>query len=265
MRSFNNQRPLEVQRPVIGISGDVMEIPTGSRHAIRDTYVSAIISAGGIPLFIPATGDLTTTYALYRMVDGLLFTGGADIHPSVYGEPLAGTEVEGISQERDTTELNLAEWSMADDLPILGICRGQQLLNVAAGGTLYQDIPTDLPQSKVDHRGSTHTDDRGLYAHKVDLEPNCGLAAIFGSTEIMVNSLHHQGVKHLGTGLKVVATAPDGMAEALEGPQYRWFYSVQWHPEELWQKQTAANNLFKAFVEAAASHLYARQDSPVAV
>jgi putative glutamine amidotransferase len=197
------------------------------------------------------------------MLDGLLFIGGADIDPAVYGESLAGTEENGISAERDAAELQLAGWALADDLPVLGICRGHQLLNVAAGGTLYQDIPTDLPGSQVDHRGSTYTDDRGLLTHQVRLEPDCGLAAIFGATEIAVNSLHHQGVKQPGKGLRVVGSGPDGLAEALEGLQHRWLYTVQWHPEELWQKQAAADNLFKAFVKAAASHLYTRQASPV--
>ena len=259
MRSLEENRPLETRRPVIGITGDVMESSTGARHAVRDSYVSAIINAGGIPLFIPSTGDLEIAYALYRMADGLLFTGGTDIDPAVYGELQAGTEMDGVSENRDTTEVQLARWAMQDDLPVLGICRGQQLINVAAGGTLYQDIPADLPQSSVDHRGSTYTDDRGLYTHKVALEPSCGLAGIFGATEIMVNSLHHQGVKQIGQGLKVVGTAPDGMVEALEAPGQRWLYTVQWHPEELWRKQAAASNLFKAFVEAAAIHLNERE------
>jgi putative glutamine amidotransferase len=263
---FNQeQRPLEVQRPVIGLSCDWLDSPTGPRHSIRDSYVSAIINAGGLPLIIPATNDQTVLYALYRMLDGLLFTGGADIDPAVYGESLTGTEENGISAERDAAELRLAGWALGDDLPVLGICRGHQLLNVAAGGTLYQDIPADLPGSPVDHRGSTYTDDRGLLTHQVRLEPGCRLAAIFGATEIAVNSLHHQGVKQPGKGLRVVGSGPDGLAEALEGPQHRWLYTVQWHPEELWQKQAAAGNLFKAFVEAAASHLYARQANPAAV
>lgn len=265
MRSFENQKPLELQRPLIGITGDLNELPTGLRHGVRDSYISAIINAGGIPVFIPATEDPSITYALYRLVDGLLFTGGTDIHPSVYGELMAGTEDDGLSAGRDTTELRLAEWAMADDLPVLGICRGQQLINVAAGGTLVQDIPSTLPPSEVDHRGSTYTDDRGLFTHTVNVEPGCGLAGIFGETEFVVNSLHHQSVKQVGNGLKVVATAPDGVIEALEGIENRWLYSVQWHPEELWKKQAVASNLFKAFVEAAASHLYARQNSPVAV
>ncbi len=265
MRSFEENRPREVRRPVIGITGDVMESSTGTRHAVRDSYVSAIVNAGGIPLLIPATGNLEVTYSLYRLADGLLFTGGNDIDPSVYGEQLDGTEVLGISENRDITELQLARWALSDDWPVLGICRGQQLLNVAAGGTLYQDIPADLPQSEVDHRGSTYTGDRGLYSHEVKIEPSCGLAGIFGETAFMVNSLHHQGVKRVGDGLKVVGVAPDGMAEALEGPGHRWLYTVQWHPEELWRKQSAATNLFKAFVEAAASYLYQRENAAVAV
>lgn len=265
VRSIEENFSLEIKRPVIGITGDVMESSTGARHSIRDSYVSAIINAGGIPLFIPSTGDPAIAYALYRMVDGLLFTGGTDIDPAVYREPAAGTEMDGVSEKRDTTEVQLARWALNDDLPVLGICRGQQLVNVAMGGTLYQDIPSDLPQSTVDHRGSTYTNDRGLYTHRVDIEPSCGLAGIFGATEFMVNSLHHQGVRRVGEGLKVVGTAPDGMVEALEGPGHRWLYTVQWHPEELWRKQTPASNLFKAFVEAAAQRHARREAAAVAV
>ncbi|MBN9391030.1 MAG: gamma-glutamyl-gamma-aminobutyrate hydrolase family protein [Chloroflexi bacterium] len=265
MRSIEENFSQEIKRPVIGITGDVMETSTGARHSVRDSYVSAIINAGGIPLFIPSTGDLEIAYALYRMVDGLLFTGGVDIDPAVYGEPVAGTEMDDVSEARDTTEVQLARWAFSDDLPVLGICRGQQLVNVAAGGTLYQDIPSDLPDNGVDHRGSTYTNDRGLYTHRVDIEPSCGLAGIFGETEFLVNSLHHQGVKQVGEGLKVVGTAPDGMVEALEGPGHRWLYTVQWHPEELWRKQSAASNLFKGFVEAAAQHFAQREAAAVAV
>ncbi len=222
------------------------------RHTLRDAYVAAILQAGGAPLLIPNTGNLEAAHALYRVLDGLVLTGGGDIDPGYYQEAISGTEQDGILPQRDITELQLARWALADDLPVLGICRGHQILNVAAGGTLYQDIPHDLPLSEVDHRGSTYTGERGLLTHNVLIEPDCKLAAIFGTTQLPVNSLHHQGVRRLGQQLRVVGVAPDGMPEALESTAHRWVVSVQWHPEELFRQQGEAASLFRTFVQQAA-------------
>ncbi|HEX2912707.1 MAG TPA: gamma-glutamyl-gamma-aminobutyrate hydrolase family protein [Chloroflexia bacterium] len=237
------------EKPVIGISGDILIDGITRRHTLRDSYVSAILAAGGAPFIIPAVQDEAATYALYRCLDGLLLTGGGDVDPSYYNEPVTGTETDGIQPARDSSELLLARWALADNLPVLGICRGHQVLNVALGGTLYQDIPSDMPESPVDHRGSTYTEDRGLLTHSISIAPGCKLSAIFGTDELQVNSLHHQGVKQAAEGLRVVATSPDGIAEALESPAHDWVLSVQWHPEELWRKQNEAASLFKAFVE----------------
>ena len=239
-------------RPIIGISGDILISNGTERHVMRDSYVSAVINAGGAPLIIPATGDEGVLSAIYRCLDGLLLTGGVDMDPTHYGEDFDGTE--GVEARRDASEIWLARRAIADDLPLLGICRGHQVLNVALGGSLYQDLPSHLPESEFDHRGSTYTDDRGLLTHPVNIEPNCKLGAIFGTTNLMVNSLHHQGVKQVAQGLRVVGTAPDGLAEALEGEGKNWVLSVQWHPEELWRKQGESARLFQAFIEAARVH-----------
>ncbi len=239
------------ERPIIGISCDNMVMAGARRHMIRDSYVSAILAAGGAPLLIPCTGDEAASYALYRLLDGLLLTGGGDIDPQLYGEGEAGTEIDGIEPRRDSTELSLARWAVGDDLPLLGICRGHQVLNVALGGTLIQDIPGSLPESTTDHRGSTYTDDRSLLTHQVRFEAGCKLAGVFGETTFSVNSLHHQGVKEIAPGLQAVGFAPDGLIEALENPDRQWVVSVQWHPEELWARQTEAASLFQAFVQAA--------------
>lgn len=236
-------------RPIIGLTADVMTLDGARRHTLRDSYVSAILNAGGAPVLIPCTDNEEAALAVYRCLDGLVLTGGGDVDPALYGEGEDGTEMNSISPWRDTTELKLTQQALADDLPVLGICRGHQVLNVAAGGTLYQDIPGNLPPSSTDHRGSTYTLNRGLLTHSVRLEPSCKLAAILGTPELMVNSLHHQGVKLPGQGLRVVGASPDGMAEALESEQHRWVMSVQWHPEELWRKQPEAASLFKAFVD----------------
>ena len=240
------------KKPIIGIPTDSIIKDQAKRHWLRDSYVSAVIAAGGAPLLIPCNEDKAVLYSLYGCLDGLLLSGGADMDPRFYGEELAGTESDGMDLVRDRTEMQLAQWALEDNLPILGICRGHQVLNVALGGSLIQDIPSDLPAGELDHRGSTHTSDRGLLCHAVSLEAGCRLAGIFGTTSLMVNSLHHQGVKALGAGLRGVGVSEDGLVEALESEQHRWVASIQWHPEELWQKQTAAANLFQAFVEAAA-------------
>ena len=246
MEHYNQER-----KPVIGISGDIIVVSGAERHAVRDSYVSAILNAGGAPLIIPALGDEAAARAVYSCLDGLLLTGGADLHPTHYGEGENGSEMESVEPRRDSTEFWLTRWAIADDLPVLGICRGHQVLNVALGGSLYQDIPSQLTDSEVDHRGSTYTDDRSLLTHEVELAPGCKLGAIFGSANIQVNSLHHQGVKTVGQGLMVVGTSPDGVAEALESYQNRWVASVQWHPEELWRSQEKTADLFRAFIEAA--------------
>ncbi len=246
-----NQKPATPARPVIGISGDILTGDGVDRHAVRDSYIAAVLNAGGAPLIIPCTGHEAAAYAIYRTLDGLLLTGGADVQPDLYGESQNGTEMDSVEPRRDATELWLARWAIADDLPLLGICRGHQVLNVALGGTLFQDIPLQLPESSLDHRGSTYTSDRGLLAHQVVLEPQCKLSAIFGTSQLMVNSLHHQSVKQVAQGLKVVGRSPDGVVEALESDNHRWVASIQWHPEELWRQHSSAANLFKAFVEAA--------------
>ena len=133
-------------------------------------------------------------------------------------------------------------------MPILGICRGHQLLNVALEGSLYQDIASDLPQTNQDHQESAHRQQRNYLAHNVKFEPDSQLAAIMGTTELSVNTLHHQAVKRVGKQLRVVGTAPDGVVEALEYPLNRYVLSVQWHPEELWRNQAAAKNLFASFI-----------------
>ncbi len=245
-------------RPVIGIPTDSIVRDGALRHWLRDSYVSAVVAAGGAPLLIPSNGDEATAYALYRCLDGLLLSGGGDVAPGYYGESVTGTEADSIDPNRDSTELMLTRWALADDLPILGICRGHQVLNVATGGSLWQDIPSDLPSSTTDHRGSTYTLDRSLLTHTVKLEPGCKAAALFRVEELTVNSLHHQGVKAVGAGLKATGVSPDGLVEVLEGTQNQWVLSVQWHPEELWRTQTEAASLFKALVEAAK----ARRNNP---
>lgn len=250
-------------RPLIGVSADFLASKSGTWHRTRDTYVQAILNAGGAPILIPALADEASLYTIFQNLDGLLLTGGADIDPALYGEEMNGAE--DIMPNRDSSELLLANWALDDDLPLLGICRGHQVLNVATGGTLHQDIPQDFPTSPHDHRGSHHAGDRTLPVHQVSVTPGCKLAGVVGSLDFAVNSLHHQSVKRVGDGLQVVARSEDGVVEGLESRLHRWVVSVQWHPEEMWGNHSEAAALFAAFVSAARQEALRRRENELAL
>lgn len=243
---FNNKK-----RPIIGIPTDTVIKNKAQRHWLRDSYVSAIIEAGGAPLLIPSVQNEDVLAAIYTTLDGLLLTGGGDIDPKHYQESVNGTEMNGIQPHRDYAEITLTKWALRDDLPILGICRGQQLINVVLGGTLHQDIPSVIEDKSHDHRGSNHTPDRSVHAHDVRFEEGCKLAAVFGTETFKVNSLHHQAINRVGEGLRVIANSPDNVPEAIESTRHRWVVAVQWHPEELRIKETKTAQLFHTFIEAA--------------
>jgi len=235
-------------RPVIGIPCLRMLQPSGVyRHAISSSYIEAVIAADAAPLLMPASADEAALYSVYRMLDGLLLSGGDDVNPALYNEEMNGTEE--IDDLRDTTEMLITRWAIEDGMPLLGICRGQQVLNVALGGSLYQDIPSQLPESPLNHRESAERQQRDYIAHPVKLNPDSRMAAILGADSFVANTLHHQSVKEAGQGLKVVGIAPDGVVEALEGSDpTKWVFAVQCHPEDLWRKQEWAGKLFRAFV-----------------
>ncbi len=239
-------------RPVIGLPCLRMLQPNGSyRHAISSTYINALVNAGAAPLLIPSTASEEAIYSIYKLLDGLLLTGGDDIDPALYNEGMDGSE--DIDRMRDATEIMITRWAMEDKLPVLGICRGQQLLNVAMGGSLYQDIPSQLPETNLNHRESALRQQRDYIAHPVKLQAESRLAKMLGVTELQANTLHHQSVKQPGKGLRVAGIAPDGVVEALESDEAdRWVFAVQCHPEELWQQHGWANKLFGEFVAATA-------------
>jgi putative glutamine amidotransferase len=189
-----------------------------------------------------------TLHAIFARLDGLLLPGGVDIDPDEFGEdrhPKLGT----VEAERDTLELALCRWALAENKPVLGICRGIQAMNVAAGGTLYQDIPAQYPTTIV-HANDSARLPRSFLAHDVLLEANTRLAELVGAEPLPVNSWHHQAVKDVGRGLVVSARARDGIIEGVEAPAHRFAVAVQFHPEDLYETSERLRRLFTGFVAA---------------
>jgi putative glutamine amidotransferase len=203
--------------------------------------------AGGVPVLIPLLGDEDMLGVIYRRLDGLLLAGGVDIDPAHYGQaqhPQLG-EVDAL---RDRVELLLPRWALRDGRPIFGICRGIQVLNVAAGGTLWQDISTQV-ETTIDHAACQHGTPRSGIVHTVEVIAGSKLASIVGEGELPVNSLHHQAVKDIAPGFVVTACAPDGIIEGLELPGHRFCVGVQWHPEEM-TDDVRMRRLFEELVAA---------------
>ncbi len=240
-------------RPLIGIPCHALiRAETGRPvYANNRSYVHAVESAGGLPILIPMINDLTTLTALLSRLDGLLLPGGIDLHPSRYGE-----EVHPLTEEADFVldefEITLASWAFQQDIPVLGICRGMQLINIVLGGSLFQDIDNQYP----DNIAHSHRDwPRTHLAHKIIVEPGSRMEAILGAREVMVNSLHHQAIKDLGKGVRITGHAPDGVPELLEVTGYRFVMAAQSHPEEIYSIEPAFERLFAAFVQASSARV----------
>jgi putative glutamine amidotransferase len=237
--------------PLIGIPGRHDQSSRGSPvFAQSRTYVEAVTAAGGAPVLIPLNLDEGALRAIYERLDGLLLAGGEDLHPRYYGEAIH-EKCGQIDEARDIVELTLTRWALADGLPILAICRGIQVLNVAEGGTLYQDIASQVPGSLKHDCWPDHP--RNYLAHQVTVNGDSYLAAVLGHRQIGVNSSHHQAVKDLAPRFKVVARATDGLIEAIEGHDHSFALGVQWHPEELLEDAPPMRRLFEDFVSAARS------------
>ncbi len=232
-----------MSRLAVGVTiGDSREPES---FGLRDDYVRAIEAAGGLPLVL-APGRPEDAADFLGRVDALVLSGGADVDPSLYGEPPHPT-VTRVFPGRDAFELGLAREAIARDLPVLAICRGHQLLNVATGGTLVQDIPSELGAA-TDHDPDTERWER---CHDVEVLPGTRLRGILGRDRVSVNSFHHQAVKTTGRGLVVAARASDGVIEGMEMPDRRFVIGVQWHPESFWDQPSGFQPLFEALLSAA--------------
>jgi putative glutamine amidotransferase len=238
-------------RPLIGVVGSRYETRNGSLLAgVGINYVRAIETGGGVPLLIHLTEDSAILEALYARCDALLFTGGGDVDPMHFGmamHPNCGTP----DPLRDQAELLLARRALADGTPIFGICRGIQLINVAMGGTLIQDIPSERPTA-LDHYASRRAPGRTYLAHPITITPGAWLAEHLGAEEVAVNTFHHQALLDIAPGLRVVAHAPDGLVEAVEGTGAGFVAGVQCHPEDLWEHADPRwVGVFAGFVDVA--------------
>lgn len=210
-------------------------------------YINAVRKAGGVPVVAPVTGDEEEIDALIELADGVLFSGGEDVHPKYYNEVISVSNMKIINR-RDEFEIKLARKILEDSRPVLGICRGMQVLNVAAGGTLYQDIDTYV-DTDVSHSNP------GFFkwdiSHYVNIEKNTRLYDIYRNEKNAVNSFHHQAVREAAERFRVSAWAEDGIIEGMELESDRFFVMVQWHPEMMQDKFEDELEIFRHFVKSA--------------
>ena len=233
--------------PVIGVSA-YQHGEGGS--SVPGTYINAVIKAGGTPVVIPVTDNVGVISHILNEVDGLVLVGGEDVNPSFYKEQPAA-ELEKVDSIRDVYDLTLIKLATDRKLPILGICRGEQIINVAFGGTLYQDLPTQN-SSTVQHR---QTLPREVGTHNVSVVSGSELARILGPGNFMVNTFHHQAIKDLAPGFTVTAQADDGVVEGIESLKKLNILAVQWHPEGLVNGgDTVMLNIFKDLVHRATTY-----------
>ncbi|HEX5809423.1 MAG TPA: gamma-glutamyl-gamma-aminobutyrate hydrolase family protein [Anaerolineales bacterium] len=234
-------------KPLIGITTNQSHNANGQPTVmLMQSYVNAVLEAGGVPLLIPSLISEDGWEIAYSRLDGILFSGGGDIGLEYSpGDP--HPRIDDVDLARDAIELNLVRAAASDGKPFLGICRGCQVVNVALGGTLYTHIPDQLP-NPLDHAYPGNM--RTVLVHQVKIDEGTHLAEIFGEPIIHVNSLHHQGLKDIAVPLRVAGHAPDGLVEAVELPDHPFGVAVQWHPEWLTDQQ-GTRNLFNKFVNIA--------------
>jgi putative glutamine amidotransferase len=242
-------------KPLIGIGSDVQITPGHRDRAFAyTTYTEALRKAGAIPVVIPPQPENAAD--IVEELDGILLAGGDDCDPSEYGEERHPSVDPIMDPRRQNNDLSIARAARERGIPTLGICLGLQVMNVAAGGTLMQDINSEM---KTDVEHVSIPEDRAR--HDVKLEKGTRLASIIGGgRDINVNSSHHQAIKAIGRGFRVTAKAPDGIVEGLEDPEHPFYVGVQWHPEDM-NGEKSASALFSAFVEAARQYAEAKRQA----
>jgi putative glutamine amidotransferase len=235
-------------RPLVGITAAAALPDHPAYVSIRGSYVHAIEQAGGAPVLIPPLESPDALETILSSLHGIVFPGGGDVQPALYGED--AHPLTHVNSALDRLELAAAAWAIAHPLPTLGICRGQQLLNVALGGSLLQDLPSaGLPGH------AQPPTERSALTHAVRVQPGSRLAELLGETRFQANSLHHQAIGRLGRGLRAVAWSDDGVVEGVESEQHPWLVAVQFHPEELVDFHAPSQQLLAAFVARCARFL----------
>jgi len=223
------------------------------RDAAESSYVSAVLAANGNPLVVPYGAKYEDITELALIADGLLLPGGGDIEPAHYGQDLH-EKTENVSKERDELELSLVKAFLEKRKPIFGVCRGAQILNVAMGGSLCSDIEceTNEPLHHWKKEGLSAADQFPEDSHSIEIEDDSVLAEFFGLKETVVNSLHHQSIKAVASGLRIGARSNDGIIEGIESVHMneRWLLGVQWHPEAILERHPENKILFERFIEA---------------
>lgn len=237
--------------PVIGISASLLTIESGcfmgrERAFVGDDYVQAIKRVGGIPIVLPIVDAKEAMSCHVELIDGLVLSGGQDVHPHHYGEE-PSQHLGTVCLQRDDYELGLIRTAHAKKKPILGICRGLQLMNVAFGGSLYQDISQAMPEA-LQHQQLSHPEEA---SQRIELVEGSMLHEIMGTAQLVANTFHHQAIKQLAPGFSVSARAKDGVIEGIEKGGDLFTLGVQWHPELMYMNHSTMERLFQAFVQAA--------------
>ena len=225
---------------------------------MRPAFLKAVRNAGGIPVILSLDLTEEDLTQLLELADGILFTGGPDVHPFFFGEETQAHSG-NVCLRRDRMELKLLKLAMSLQKPVLGVCRGIQLINIGLGGDIYQDIPSQYPQDfPIAHSQPFYYD---IPSHKVHVVPETLLAKIAGTDTLNVNSMHHQAVRKTAPGLIASGYSSDGLVECVEKSDYPFLIGVQWHPEYLWEQDPAMERLFSMFVDAARQAGKAEQQS----
>lgn len=235
-------------KPVIGVTVNKSSSEGYYYEKINECNLKALIISGAIPLMLPITGDDELIDDYLNIVDGLYFSGGSDINPLIFNEdPIK--EIGGIDYSRDEFEIKLFKKAAAKNMPILGICRGEQVINVASGGNLYQDIY--IQKEGVKGHSPKFSPSASYAYHKIKIMKDSILYNVLKVDEISVNSLHHQAVKDVAEGYKVTAISGDGIIEAIESENHDFIVGVQWHPEIMFERYPEFLKIFEALVSAA--------------
>ncbi len=231
-------------KPIIGLTCHKEDKIHSSINRVNYAYIWAVVRAGGIPVIIPILENTDDINKYIDIIDGIIFTGGGDISSHYFGEePIK--EVDGVCLDRDRTELALFHEAYERSMPIFGICRGSQLINISLGGSIYQDIYTQV-SNVLGHTCENNIQDG---YHTINIQKDSILHKIFGKEKLVVNSLHHQSIKTLGKDLKITASAADGIVEAIESTNDKFVLGVQFHPEAMAMKYEEFLKPFKYFVD----------------